>query len=371
MKIDESIVQQREYKYNNSLLIVKVGDIAETNTDVLVNSDDYSFPMKDGLSKYILERGGDELKNDLLKNKSAKLGDVVVSTAGKLPHKYIFHCVTVPKDKQFINDGSESQEKIRAEMEQNVIRNAISKCFRLLSTLDLRSIAIPCIGVRRAGFSLVRIGRIMSEVISDFLLKTNKEYRVELCLWNIPEQYGLMDYISFVEQFAIRASSDSGIAPSKESENRPINHQNISKDKQLTCDHDVFISYSHQDTEIARRVCSLLDKHKITYWIDNQGIRQGDDFKNDIVEAIQRSNILLFLSTRNSNKSRNTIKEVSIAEYNNKAILPVKFDDSPYDKSLEYDLCNLHWIQLGDNKDYDELGRQLSESIRYHKNRNS
>lgn len=45
--------QQREYRYNNSLLRVRFCDIVEANTDVIVNSDDYLLPMADGLSAYL------------------------------------------------------------------------------------------------------------------------------------------------------------------------------------------------------------------------------------------------------------------------------------------------------------------------------
>ena len=67
--------------------------------------------------------------------------------------------------------------------------------------------------------------------------------------------------------------------------------------------------------------------------------------------------------------SRNTIKEVGLAEGYNKVIIPVKIDDSPYHKSLEYDLCNRHWVQLKDKKGFEELGQELNENIRFYLNR--
>lgn len=353
--------KQRKYKYNNSLLIVKFGDILETDTDVLVNSDDYLLPMENGLSNSILKKGGQEIKNDVSKKQNAELGDVVVSTAGKLPHKFIFHCITVSSDKQFKNTDQKSQEEMRSEMEEYVIRHAMSKCFRLLSAMDLQSISIPCIGIRRAGFSLERVGKIMSEVISDFLLKTNKNYRVEICLWDVPEQYDMMDYISFFEQFALRVPARS--APRKKAAIK----DNIEREKPMQ-EFDVFVSYSHLDKDIAESICSILGRYGISFWIDQEGVRHGDDFKEDIVDAIDMSKILLFISSANSNNSRHTIKEVSLAEKSNKVILPVRIDDSPYNKSLEYDLCNRHWIQLDDN-DLENLGQQLRDNISFFLNR--
>jgi len=356
--------QQREYQFNNSLLRIKFGDIVEADTDVIVNSDDYLLPMTTGLSAYLLKKGGPEISNDVRKKQNAELGDVVVSTAGKLPHKFIFHCITVSPQSRFKMVTDEKQEEMRSEMEEYVIRHAITKCFRLLSAMDLESIAIPCIGVRRAGFSFERVGKIMAEIISNFLMKTNKTYRVELRLHEVPEQFGMMDYIAFFEQFSLRV-------PTKFDNPKLIGStvHSIASDSAMQQEFDVFISYSHQDKDIAEQICMLLDQSGVTYWIDREGVRHGDDFKEDIVNAISGSKILLFISSVNSNKSRNTVKEVGLAEKCNKVILPVRIDDSPYNKSLEYDLCNRHWIQLKDVDGIEGLGRQLNENIRFYLNR--
>lgn len=359
--------QKREYRFNNSLLIVKFCDIIESDTDVLVNSDDSKIPMRDGLSGYILDKGGKEIQNDVMKNPDLELGDVLVTTAGRLPHKYIFHCITVSPDTYFKNISESGQECMQSEMEEYVIRHSLTKCFRLLSAMDLKSIAIPCIGINRAGFSFGRVGKIMSEVISEFLMKTNKFYRVELCLHALPETLGLMDYIAFFEQFSLRVPSETSAIMTNPT---PIpSAVGNDTDGGIAEEFDVFISYSHQDYEIADNICSMLDGYGISYWIDHGMERHSDDFKEEIVNAILKSRILLYISSVNSNKSRNTVKEVSVAENNNKVILPVKVDGAAYNKSLEYDLANKHWLQLKD-MDYEDLGRQINENIRYYLNRN-
>ena len=356
--------QQRVYQFNNSVLRIKFGDIVEADTDVIVNSDDYMLPMVDGLSAYLLKKGGSDISNDAKKKNNAELGDVVVTTAGQLPHKFIYHCITVSPQSRFKQVAEEKQEEMRSEMEEYVIRHSITKCFRLLSSMDLESIAIPCIGVNRAGFSFERVGRIMAETISDFLMKTNKSYRVEFCLLYDPEHYSMMDYIGFFEQFSLRVPTKYDLP--KLLGNTISNNTNESKP---LSEYDVFISYSHQDKDIALQICSQLDKHGVTYWIDHAGVRHSDDFKEDIFDAIICSEILLFISSVNSNKSRNTIKEVGLAEKNNKVILPVRIDDSPYNKSLEYDLCNRHWIKLNEMDSMEDLGRQINENIRFYLNR--
>lgn len=356
--------QQREYQFKNSVVKIKFGDIVDAETDVIVDSDDYQLPMVDGLPAYLLKKGGQEIKNDVDKQRDAELGDVIVSTAGKLPHKFIFHCITVSPHSHFkqVDDGL--QEEMRSEMEEYVIRHAITKCFRLLSAMDLDSIAIPCIGVHRAGFSFERVGKIMAEVISEILMKTNKSYKVELCLLEEPERYNMMDYIIFFEQFSLRVPAES-VVPSISR----LSVNVVDKRHDPSPEFDVFISYSHLDEAVAKRICTLLNGYGISYWIDHEGIRHGDDFKKDIVEAIVRSRILLFISSANSNQSSNTIKEVGVAVEHEKVILPVRIDDSTYNRSLEYDLCTKHWIQLKDMNGFEELGQQLNDNIRFYLNR--
>ena len=355
--------QHCEYHFNNSVVKIKFGDIVEADTDVIVDSDDYQLPMADGLPAYLLKKGGQEINHDVNKQRNAELGDVIVSTAGKLPHKYIFHCITVSPNSRFkqVDDGQ--QEEMRSEMEEYVIRHAITKCFRLLSAMDLESIAIPCIGVHRAGFSFARVGKIMAEVISEFLKKTNKSYRVELCLLKEIDRYDVMDYVIFFDQFSRCTKSVSpNLRPSI---------KKVEQETEPLPEFDVFISYSHLDEDIAKQLCVMLDQYGISHWIDRDGVRHGDNFKEDIVDAINRSKILLFISSVNSNKSRDTVKEVGLAEKNNKVILPVKIDDAPYNKSLEYDLGLRHWIQLKDmnSNSLEDLGRQLNENIRFYLNR--
>ena len=171
-----------------------------------------------------------------------------------------------------------------------------------------------------------------------------------------------MEYISFFEQFALRVPAYSAHPKKMRKKENNESEKNIS-------DFDVFISYSHQDKNIAERICKILQGYGISFWIDLEGVRHGDDFKEDIVDAIEISKILLFISSANSNQSRNTIKEVGLAEKNNKVILPVRIDDSPYNKSLEYDLCNRHWIQLSDMGDIETLGQQIKDNISFYLNR--
>lgn len=89
--------------------------------------------------------------------------------------------------------------------------------------------------------------------------------------------------------------------------------------------YDIFISYSRKDSEIVKRFADELGKAGYTIWMDIDGIETGDEFKSKIVSAIKDSALFLFFSSKDSNVSEWTVKEVNVAVNLKKQIIPVKF----------------------------------------------
>ena len=133
-------------------------------------------------------------------------------------------------------------------------------------------------------------------------------------------------------------------------ENREINvTQIISYDsmyKQERSQYDIFISYSREDFHIVESIIDKLEKDGFVIWIDRNGIMSGDAFKGIIVEAIEMSKVVLFFSSVSSNKSKWCPKEIEIANARGKKIIPIKLDNSYYNKEVELDLINLNYIDF-------------------------
>jgi hypothetical protein len=109
--------------------------------------------------------------------------------------------------------------------------------------------------------------------------------------------------------------------------------------------YDVFISYSRKDEIIVHPIVEKLKQGGLSVWIDRSGIESGDAFKRNIVSAIQQSSIVLFFSSIHSNKSEWTAKEIGVAVYEKKIIIPVMLDNSKYNPEILFDLINLDYIQ--------------------------
>lgn len=75
-----------------------MGDITTAEVDAIVNAESHVLKMKDGVSKAILDRGGEKILTEALTHAPTSVGRVVQTTAGKLNAKYVFHAVTMDYD---------------------------------------------------------------------------------------------------------------------------------------------------------------------------------------------------------------------------------------------------------------------------------
>lgn len=135
--------------------------------------------------------------------------------------------------------------------------------------------------------------------------------------------------------------------------------------------YDVFISYSRKDyvdennvkipDNAVSKIKEILNKNQITYWFDEDGIYHGDNFAEKIASNIEKSLIVLFLSSENSNDSKWTSKEIAAATEWKKKIIPIRLDKSPYNKSVMLYIADLDFVEY--YKDPDSSAQTILESI--------
>lgn len=123
----------------------------------------------------------------------------------------------------------------------------------------------------------------------------------------------------------------------------------------------LFISHSGQDIEITEKICNILKINGIKYWYDREKRYTGHNYKGLIVKMIKNSEMLLFLSSKNSNASNHVSNEVSIAINNSVLIIPIKLDNSNYAHSVEYDLSDIDYIEYNSNGRFE---KNLIDSIK-------
>ena len=87
----------------------------------------------------------------------------------------------------------------------------------------------------------------------------------------------------------------------------------------------------------------------ITYWFDKDGIYSGQEFIEIITGAIAESKMLIFISSKHSNESMWTAGEIFEALDGEKAIIPVKIDNSQYNKKFKLLIRPLDYIDYQEN----------------------
>ena len=338
--------KSRTYKYGESLLTIEFGDITTSKSQVIVSSDDAYISMGGGVSASILRAGGQEIIIDASKKVPATIGDVVVTTAGRLSASYIFHAITI---------GAEYE----AGAPQEVLQKTVPKCFDLLQVLGLHSIAFPAIGAGAAGFDYETVAVEMAKAMAPRLIGSSTPITAALYLYDRYGQMEPIDYIQFFEEFRARMPElttqevprqDTQAKPAAEvqkptqpiaqrhdvtlrigslSEERAqleerlariiggdqgkeeasirdrlaaVQDERLRLLKELQCTPDkkvlVFISYAHEDEKLVdelRKQLSILKRMGvIEEWYDRD-ITAGSEWKGEIDEQLNSAQVVLLL----------------------------------------------------------------------------
>ena len=326
-------MESRTYTFNKSTLTVRFGNIIETQAEVIVSSDDCYVCMCGGVSGAIFQAGGESIMRDAQKMVPVPLGDVIVTTAGNMKHqKYVFHCITIDKKRRMDIMSSKVTED---DVLNYLLQHAVDKCFQLMLAMGLTSIAFPTIGAGSAKIPIQKVIEQISEAIARNLSRTNKTLNVELYWYDIYKICSESDIITLFESLASKAALVRYQHRSEiESDDTiPSENTKVKVPERANMHHKVFISYSRKDQDMAEHLCNTLTENGIEYWIDKEGIYSSFNYKELIVDAIEVSKAVIFISSANSNISINVIREIGYAVNMHKPILPLTLDDAPYAKT--------------------------------------
>lgn len=108
--------------------------------------------------------------------------------------------------------------------------------------------------------------------------------------------------------------------------------------------HDIFLSYSDKDRGVAEAVCRHLEAGGARCWMAPRDISAGEEWGRAILEAIEKTSLFIVLFSSNSNASKQVLREVERAVKNDRILLPVRLEDIPPSKSLEYFLSVTQWF---------------------------
>jgi len=108
--------------------------------------------------------------------------------------------------------------------------------------------------------------------------------------------------------------------------------------------HDVFISYSSKDREIAEAACAALEAKGVSVWIAPRDILPGGDWGASIVHAIADARIFVLVFSGHANASQQIKREVERAVNRGIPVVPVRVEDVKPTEALEYFISTPHWL---------------------------
>lgn len=142
---------------NGVTLALIRGNIVEIPADAIVNAANSGLRGGGGVDGAIHRAGGPSIMEECRKIGGCPTGEAVVTTAGKLPAKYVFHTVGP------IYSGSLDDERL--------LTSAYQSCLNLAEQRQVKSIAFPSLSTGIYGYPLELAAPIALRTIIEHIKK--------------------------------------------------------------------------------------------------------------------------------------------------------------------------------------------------------
>ncbi len=161
------------YSVGDCVLELTQGDVTEQDVDAVVNAANSRLAGGGGVDGAIHRRGGPSImaETDRRYPQGCPTGSAVISQAGDLPAKYIFHAVGP------IWSGGERGEP-------QLLESAYRRCLELAVENDCRSLAFPSLSTGAYRYPLDLAARIAVSAALDFLSANQRPTLVRFVLFN-------------------------------------------------------------------------------------------------------------------------------------------------------------------------------------------
>lgn len=130
------------------------GDICDLEVDAIVSPATTSLWMSTGIAGEIKRAGGDAIEFAAVRQGPARLGDAIVTPAGRLAARIVIHAVSLERDR-----------RTSAAAIEAAARNAMARA----RELSVTSIAFPALGTGIGGFPIDDAARIAVDAVRDEL----------------------------------------------------------------------------------------------------------------------------------------------------------------------------------------------------------
>ncbi len=150
-------------------LEVSLGDITQTDTKVIVNAANNNFWMGAGVAGAIKDAAGKIVETEAMEKGPVMPGNVVTTSAGKLPFAYIIHAAVMGQD---------------LKTNAKLIRTCTIASLSVADKLKVESIALPAFGTGVGGFPLKACANLMVGTALNYGTQLKNIRRINFCLFD-------------------------------------------------------------------------------------------------------------------------------------------------------------------------------------------
>lgn len=108
--------------------------------------------------------------------------------------------------------------------------------------------------------------------------------------------------------------------------------------------HDVFVSYSEQDAAVADVVCRDLEATGIRVWMAPRDVIPGMSWRDAIVEAINRSRVMVVIFSAAADTSEQVRRELERALRDDVTIVAFRVEEIQPSGEMKPLLATAHWV---------------------------
>ncbi len=171
---------RNDFKIGKATIRLVRGNIAEMDTDAIINAANSSLMGGGGVDGAIHRKGGPKILEECKRMRATKwpqglpTGKAVITGAGNLKAKHVIHTVG-----PIWQGGNRGEPELLAQAYQNSLRLAVAK--------GLKTVAFPSISTGAYGYPIEQASRVALKTVKDFLEKEDNLNQVVFVLFSDPD----------------------------------------------------------------------------------------------------------------------------------------------------------------------------------------
>jgi O-acetyl-ADP-ribose deacetylase len=154
---------------SHGFIEIAKGNIADQDTDAVVNAANNMLWMGSGVGGAIKRQGGEIIEKEAMAQGPVDVGNVVMTSGGKLKAQHVIHAAVMGQD---------------LHTNATILQTATRNTLLCAEKKGFASVSLPAFGTGVGGFSIFHCAKIMLVEAIDFLIKSKNLKLIRFVLFD-------------------------------------------------------------------------------------------------------------------------------------------------------------------------------------------